>query len=69
VLANATGGIAMLMPDDGIIDLSSLPLREIVLSGYIVTFSSYPAGSDHNIRLIVRYDGEAVADKEFSARY
>jgi len=67
--ATATGGLAMMMPSDGAIDLTVLPLAKIVISGYTIKFNSIPRGLDHSIRLVVAQDGNPVADKDFAAHY
>ena len=57
------------LPGSGYVDLTTLPLREIVLSGYVVKYRAVPTGRDHEIRLVVLFGGDAVADRNFAAHY
>ena len=68
-IAQSTGGLAMDLPGSGYVDLTTLPLREIVLSGYVVKYRAVPTGRDHEIRLVVLLGGDAVADRNFAAHY
>lgn len=69
IMTTPTGGRAFLIPSDGDIDLSALPLARIVLSGYTIKFKSVPSNRSHAIRLLVKSSGRYVAEQTFSARY
>ncbi len=68
-VANATGGIAALLPTNGSVDLSALNIEKTILAGYIVRFRSIHTNTDHAIRMVISLSGSPVADKDFTGHY
>lgn len=68
-LASATGGTSYDLPESGYIDLTALPLSGVVLSGYVVRFSSQQTHTSHQVHLMCYMGGRAVADQMFSGTW
>ena len=68
-LASATGGTSYDLPESGYIDLTALPLSGVVLSGYVVRFSSQQTHKTHQVHLMCYMGGRAVADQMFSGTW
>ena len=68
-LAAATGGTSYDLPESGYVDLTQLPLSGVVLSGYVVRFSTQQTHTSHQVHLICYMGGRAVADQMFSGTW
>ena len=68
-VARPTAGVHMPLPAHGNIDLSRLPLADLILSGYVVKFRSEPDDTEHRITLNVLQDGRRIASQQFEKRY
>lgn len=68
-LANATGGLWVPLPVSGRVDLTKLPLTDVVLGGQVVKFRAPQTGAEHRVRLVLLLDGRPAAEQEFNCRY
>jgi Mg-chelatase subunit ChlD len=69
VIANATGGLWVRLPTSGRVNLTTLPLTDVVLGGQVVRFRATPTNAEHRVRLVLLLDGRPVAEQEFNCRY
>jgi hypothetical protein len=68
-IAAATGGKSYVMPANGALDLSTLPLVADLSHGYLIHYATVPTHSEHNVRLVVNQSGSPIADKYFTVTY
>lgn len=68
-LARNTGGTWMPIPDDGNVDLTTLPIGTTLQSGYVITFDGTATDADHQDRLIVTVDGSPLVDWTYAVHY
>ncbi len=68
-IASATGGASIEMPNSGNVDLTTLPLSQILLAAYRIVYKTIPTDTDHRVRLVVLLGGKPVADHVFHIHY
>lgn len=68
-LAEITGGVAAILPVDGNVDLTKLPIGDAILKGYIVRFRAPRSDRDHHVRILLTVDGVDVSDQIFNTHY
>jgi hypothetical protein len=71
VLAGSTGGVSMVLPSSGNVDLNALPIADLIKAGYVIRFRSVAGVPpiDRLIRLSVLIEGVPTADQLFPGRY
>jgi hypothetical protein len=56
-LSDGTGGTWTDLPFNGTVNLSALPVKDAITSGYLLRYSGLKIAGTHNLRLILKQDG------------